>query len=68
MADIKLSANLSEAVVNARKDIAGKRGISMTEALSQAISREKFFVDAIASHKKILLKDPHSDRLNEVLI
>jgi hypothetical protein len=68
VADVKLSANLSTAVVDALKDIAAKRGISMTEALRQAISHEKYFQDAIDQDKKILLAEPRSGRLREVLL
>ena len=54
---VKISANLSSVVVDALRDIASKRGISLTEALRQAISHEKFFLDARQEGKKILLED-----------
>jgi predicted transcriptional regulator len=68
MADVKISANLSTAVVEALKDIAAKRGVSMTEALRQAISHEKYFQDAIDQDQRILLEDPKSGRLREVVL
>jgi predicted transcriptional regulator len=68
MADVKISANLSDAVVEALKEIATKRGISMTEALRQAISHEKYFQDAIDQDQKILLEEPKSGRLREVVL
>ena len=68
MADVKLSANLSRAVVDALKEIAEKRGISMTEALRQAISHEKYFQDAVDQDLKILLEEPKSGRLREVVL
>jgi Ribbon-helix-helix protein, copG family len=37
---VKISANLSEAVFEALKKTAEKKGVSMTEALRQAISHE----------------------------
>jgi hypothetical protein len=68
LADVKISANLSSAVVDALKEIAAKRGISMTEALRQAISHEKYFQDAIDQDQKILLEEPKSGRLREVVL
>jgi hypothetical protein len=68
MADVKISANLSTAVVEALKDIAAKRGVSMTEALRQAISHEKYFQDAIDQDQRILLEEPKSGRLREVVL
>ena len=68
MADVKISANLSSAVVDALKQLAEKRGVSMTEALRQAISHEKFFQDAIDENQKILLEEPKSGRLREIVL
>jgi hypothetical protein len=68
LADVKISANLSSAVVDALKEIAAKRGISMTEALRQAISHEKYFQDAIDQDQKILLEEPKSGKLREVVL
>jgi hypothetical protein len=66
--DVKISANLSASVVEALKDIAARRGVSMTEALRQAISHEKYFQDAIDQDQKILLEEPKSGRLREVVL
>jgi hypothetical protein len=55
-------------VVDALKEIAAKRGISMTEALRQAISHEKFFQDAVDQDQKVLLEEPKTGRLREVLL
>lgn len=68
MGDVKISANLSSAVVDALKELAAKRGISMTEALRQAISHEKYFQDAVDQDQKILLEDPKSGRFREVIL
>jgi hypothetical protein len=68
MADVKISANLSADVVEALKDIASRRGISMTEALRQAISHEKYFQDAMDQDQRILLEEPKSGRLREVVL
>jgi predicted transcriptional regulator len=68
MADtVKLSANLSQPVVDALRAIAETRGVSMTEALRQAISHEKFFQDAIDNHQKVLLEDK-AGKLREVFL
>jgi cytidylate kinase len=68
MAEVKISANLSATVVDVLKEIAAKRGISMTEALRQAISHEKYFQDAIDQDQKILIEEPKSGRLREVVL
>ena len=68
MADVKLSALLSSTVVDALREVAAKRGISMTEALRQAISHEKYFQDAIDQNRKILIEEPKSGRLVEVVL
>jgi hypothetical protein len=54
---VKLSANLSRTVANALKELAQRRGVSMTELLRLAISHEKFFLDAVDQNEKILLRD-----------
>lgn len=64
---VKLSANLSRPVVEALKDLAEKRGVSMTEALRQAISHEKYFQDAAERDERVLLEDK-SGRLKEVVL
>ena len=65
---VKISANLSEAVFDALKDTAAKKGVSMTEALRQAISHEHYFQDAVAQGHKILLEEPATGRIREVVI
>ena len=68
MADtIKISANLSEEVISALKEIARKRGISLTEALRQAISHEKYFLDAKEDNKKVLVEDTKSGKIRELV-
>jgi hypothetical protein len=63
---VKISANLSEAVVEALAKIARVRGISKTEALRQAISHESFLLDA-AETNRVLLEDRKSGKLREVV-
>ena len=65
---VKISANVSEAVFDALKDTAAKKGVSMTEALRQAISHEKFFQDAIEQGEKLLLEEPKTGRIRQVVI
>lgn len=55
---VRLSANLSLKVANALKELAERRGVTMTEMLRQAISHEKFFQDAVDRNEKVLLRDP----------
>lgn len=55
---VKISANLSEEVVNALRDIAAKKNVSLTEALRQAISTELFLVDAQRRNAKVLIEEP----------
>ena len=54
---VKLSANLSRPVANTLKELAERRGVSMTEMLRQAISHEKFFQDAVDQDEKVLVRD-----------
>jgi cytidylate kinase len=54
---VTLSANLSRPVANALKELAQRRGVSMTEMLRLAISHEKYFQDAVDRNEKVLLRD-----------
>lgn len=63
---VKLSANLSRAVVDALRDISEKRGVSMTEVLRQAISHEKYFQDAADRNEKVLIEDA-SGKIREIV-
>ncbi len=64
---VKISANLSASVVDALKEIADTKQISMTEALRQAISHEKYFLEATRQNQKILLEDTNG-KLREVIL
>ena len=57
MADkvIKMSVNLSADVVKALKELAEKRGTTMTEVLRQAIGTEKFIEEVNEEDGKILV-------------
>jgi hypothetical protein len=65
---VKISANLSNTVVDALKDIANKKGVSITEALRQAISHEKYFLEAAERNEKVLLEDSSTGRVREVVL
>lgn len=65
--NVKISANLSEEVVNALKEIADRQGISMTEALRRSISTEKFMLDTVEQNGKILIEDKDKN-IKQVLI
>lgn len=62
-ATVKISANLSEEVVEALKQTARKKGVSVQEALRQAISVQKYFQDAVDQGQQVLLEEPGSGRL-----
>jgi hypothetical protein len=64
---VKLSANLSKPVIKALRDLSEKRGVSMTEVLRQAISREKYFQDAADRNEKLLLEDT-SGRIKQIVM
>lgn len=57
MARTRVTVNLGEDVVDALTDIAGSRGITLTEALRQAIANEKFLQDEIDQGSKLLIED-----------
>lgn len=54
---IKLSVNLSEDVIEALRELAKTRNVTMTEVIRDAIGTEKFLEDARQSNKKILIED-----------
>lgn len=57
MSYVKTSLNLPEPAVEALKQIAAKRGVTMAEVVRQAIATEKFFVDEVEKGHKILIED-----------
>ena len=64
---VTLTANLSRSVADALRNLAERRGVSMTEMLANAISHEKFFQDAADQNEKVLLRD-EKGRYREVSI
>jgi predicted transcriptional regulator len=57
MAGKKVTVNLGDEVVQALNEIATTRGVTMTEALRQAIANEKFLQDEINQGSRILIED-----------
>jgi hypothetical protein len=54
----KTSVNLPQESVDALKEIAQQKGMTLSEALRQAISTEKFFQDTQSQGGKILTQLP----------
>ena len=54
----KVTVNLPDETVNSLKQIAQQRGITVTEALRQAIENEKFFRQEINQGSKVILERP----------
>ena len=55
---VKLSVNLPEDTVSKLREIAEKRGITLTEALRRAISHERFLEDEVENGGKVLVEKP----------
>jgi predicted DNA-binding protein len=66
MSYVKTSLNLPEPAVEALKQIAAKRGVTMAEVVRQAIATEKFLHDEVEKGNKILLEDKDK-RLRQVV-
>jgi Ribbon-helix-helix protein, copG family len=54
----KVTVNLPDQTVEAIKEIAEKRGTTVTEALRQAIESQRFFQDEVDNGNKVLIKNP----------
>jgi predicted transcriptional regulator len=55
---VKLSVNLPEETVTNLRELAEKRGITLTEALRRAIANEHFLEDEVKSGGKVLVEKP----------
>jgi len=64
---ITLKADISAEVANTLKDLAERRGVSMTRMLQQAIVHEKFFQDVLDKKQKVLIEEGPG-RFSEVLL
>ena len=54
---IKMSVNLSSEVIDVLRELAQKRGTTMTDVLRQAIGTEKFIDEVNEDGGKILIED-----------
>jgi predicted DNA-binding protein len=54
---VKMSVNLPASTVKVLKELAGRRGVTMTDVLRQAISTEKFIDDVHEGEGKVLVED-----------
>lgn len=57
MEKVKLSVNLLEEDVNALRELAEKKGTTMTEILRQGIALSKFVQEARTRGEKLLIED-----------
>lgn len=65
MAMKKVTVNLSDETIDDLKEVASKRGITLTEAIRKAIATEKFVQDKQDEGAKILIEKP-GQRVREV--
>lgn len=63
---VRITANLPASVANEMKNMANRDGVSMTEILRRAISREKFFEEAKNKNEKIILQESNG-KMKEVV-
>jgi predicted transcriptional regulator len=63
----KVTVNLSPEAVDALNEIADSRGVTLSEALRQAIASEKFLVDEVRKGSKILVERPDQG-IREIVI
>jgi predicted transcriptional regulator len=63
----KVTVSLSQEAVDALNQIADSRGVSLTEALRQAIASEKFLSDEVSKGSKILVERPNQP-VREIVI
>jgi hypothetical protein len=64
---VRLTVNLSDEVAQALRELAEKRGTTVSEALRRAISTEKFINDKIEKGERVLLEDPDGNKQREIV-
>lgn len=67
MGATKVSMNLPDEVLDVLRQMAGRDGVSMTEATRRAISMWKFLDDAQRAGKAVLLRDPVSKETERIV-
>lgn len=55
----KLTVNLTDDALAALRELAEKRGITLGQALGQAIASEKFLMDEVSRGGKVLIERPN---------
>lgn len=63
----KLSVNIPQSELNDLREVANKRGWTMTETLRQAIALEKLVAEEVAKGNKILIQQPDR-KAREILL
>lgn len=58
MEKTKLTVNLTDEAMAALRELADKRGITLGQALGQAIASEKFLHDEVSKGGKVLIEKP----------
>lgn len=54
---VKTTVNLPDDAIKAIREIAERRGTTMTEVIRQAIATEKFLFDTVQEGGKVLVED-----------
>ena len=58
----KVTVNLPDQTVQALKELADKRGVTMTQVLRQSIENEQFLREEVNRGSKILLEEPDKSK------
>lgn len=64
---VKVTVNLPKNLVDAVKELASKRHVTLTEVIRNAIGTEKFLADAHEEGSKILIEDKRKNMRQIVL-
>lgn len=63
----KISANLSDEVVEALREMAARDNVTQSEVLRRSISTLKFILDAQRSGQSVLLRDPATNETERLV-
>jgi hypothetical protein len=64
---VKLTVNLPDQTAEALKGIAEDRGTTVTEALRQVIESQRFLHQEVQDGNNILIQDPSTNNLRQVI-